>query len=259
MHGEDGTMAWSIAEVARMARTTSRTLRHYHQIGLLEPAWIGANGYRYYEREQLLRLQQILLLRELDVDLDTIGGILAGQRDPADALRAHQRRIAREQQRLERLQRTLGRTLAHIERGHPMPVEAYFDAFGEKQREHERELIERLGDAARPHIEESRRNVGDWSTVDFAAANDAFRDILARLAGLRSRGLSPDSAEVQVVIGEHRAWLTRFWTPEPAAYAGLGEMYATDDRFRVQIDAVAPGLASFLRDAMAVHADTAMA
>ena len=55
-----------------MSGVTSRTLRHYHEIGLLDPAYVGANGYRYYEVEQLLRLQQILLLRELGVGLGEI-------------------------------------------------------------------------------------------------------------------------------------------------------------------------------------------
>ncbi len=251
-------MAWSIAEVARMARTTSRTLRHYHQIGLLEPAWIGENGYRYYQREQLLRLQQILLLRELDIDLETIGEILAGQQDTVDALRAHQRRIAREQRRLDRLQRTLGRTLAHIERGDTMPAEDYFEAFGERQLEHERELVERFGDDARSHIEESRRNLAGWSRNDFASANDAFRDMLARLAERMRAGDDADAPDVQAIIAGHRAWLTQFWTPDPASYTGLGEMYASDARFREQIDAVTPGLAGYLRDAMKVHAGTAM-
>jgi len=57
-------MAWSIAEVARVAKVTSRTLRHYDEIGLLPPAFVSVNGYRHYEEEQLLRLQQLLLLRE---------------------------------------------------------------------------------------------------------------------------------------------------------------------------------------------------
>lgn len=42
-------------------------LRHYDLIGLLAPASVGGNGYRYYELEQLLRLQQILTLRELGI------------------------------------------------------------------------------------------------------------------------------------------------------------------------------------------------
>jgi DNA-binding transcriptional MerR regulator len=74
-------VAWSIVEVARMARVSSRTLRHYHDVGLLVPAYVGANGYRFYEREQLLSWQQILLLRELDLGLEAIAEVLAGDRD----------------------------------------------------------------------------------------------------------------------------------------------------------------------------------
>ncbi len=70
-------VAWSIAEVARMSKVTSRTLRHYDDVGLLRPAYVGSNGYRYYEQEQLLRLQQILLLRELG-----LGGTRRDRRGP---------------------------------------------------------------------------------------------------------------------------------------------------------------------------------
>ena len=42
-----------------MSKVTSRTLRHYDDIGLLRPSQVGSNGMRYYERDQLLRLQQI--------------------------------------------------------------------------------------------------------------------------------------------------------------------------------------------------------
>src|ERR1044072_9902791 len=92
-------MAWSIAQVAKMSKVTSRTLRHYDDIGLLPPARVGSNGYRYYEREQLLRLQQILLLRELGLDLATIGKVVDGQNDPIDALRQHHRRLLRSEER----------------------------------------------------------------------------------------------------------------------------------------------------------------
>ena len=59
-------MEWTIQEVARKAGTTSRTLRHYDQIGLLSPSHIGHNGYRYYDATAVVRLQRILLLRELE-------------------------------------------------------------------------------------------------------------------------------------------------------------------------------------------------
>ena len=62
-------MDWSIQDIARLAGTTSRTLRHYDDIGLLQPSRIGANGYRYYDRDALVRLQRILLLRDLGLGL----------------------------------------------------------------------------------------------------------------------------------------------------------------------------------------------
>ena len=74
-------VSWSIQQVARMSGVTARTLRYYDEIGLRAPAQIGSSGYRYYEREQLLRLQQILLLRELDMDLPAIAAVVDGARD----------------------------------------------------------------------------------------------------------------------------------------------------------------------------------
>ena len=69
-------MDWSIQEIAKLAGTTSRTLRHYDDIGLLAPARIGSNGYRYYDEAALVRLQRILLLRELGLGLPAIGDVL---------------------------------------------------------------------------------------------------------------------------------------------------------------------------------------
>src|SRR5690625_4269366 len=51
-------MEWSIQQIARLAGTTSRTLRHYDDIGLVPPSRIGLKGYRYYDGPALIRLQR---------------------------------------------------------------------------------------------------------------------------------------------------------------------------------------------------------
>ncbi len=107
-------MAWPIAEVARMSGVTARTLRHYDDIDLLPPAWIGANGHRYYEERQLLRLQQILVLRPLGLGLSEIGRILAAHVDEVDALRRHHRRLLAERDRLDALAGTVARTITEL-------------------------------------------------------------------------------------------------------------------------------------------------
>jgi DNA-binding transcriptional MerR regulator len=69
-------MSYRVKGLAELSGVTIRTLRWYDTIGLLKPAYHGANGYRYYEEEQLLRLQQILFFRELGFSLKDIQKIL---------------------------------------------------------------------------------------------------------------------------------------------------------------------------------------
>ena len=64
--------AYTVSQLAKMAGVRVRTLHHYHQIGLLEPSTRTDAGYRLYGQQELLRLQQILLFRELDMPLDEV-------------------------------------------------------------------------------------------------------------------------------------------------------------------------------------------
>ncbi len=113
-------MDWSITEVARLTGTTSRTLRHYGDIGLLEPTRVGAGGYRHYDEAALARLQRILLLRELGLGLPAIGEVLEGQRDHADALAGHLRWLNQEKDRLDRQIASVKSTMRRLEGGEPL-------------------------------------------------------------------------------------------------------------------------------------------
>ena len=69
-------MAYTVKQVAAMSGVSVRTLHFYDETGLLKPAYLGANGYRFYEEAQLLTLQQILFYRELEFELKQIKEIL---------------------------------------------------------------------------------------------------------------------------------------------------------------------------------------
>ena len=56
-------MAYTIKQLAHLSGVSTRTLRFYDETGLLKPAYVGENQYRYYEEGQLLLLQQILFYR----------------------------------------------------------------------------------------------------------------------------------------------------------------------------------------------------
>ena len=139
-------MSWSIVEVARHAGVSSRTLRHYDDVGLVPPAYVGGNGYRYYEQEQLLRLQEVLLLRELGLPLDAIGRVLDGTDDRVAVLREHHAALLLERDRIDRLATTVARTIEMREGGDHMTPEELFEGFDAgTQREYEAELVERFG------------------------------------------------------------------------------------------------------------------
>jgi DNA-binding transcriptional MerR regulator len=89
----------TIGEFAQLTHLSVRTLRRYHESGLLEPATVDPwSGYRYYTSEQIPSAQVIHRLRELDVPLAEVGEILATE-DPkarAELVTGHLRRLEAE-------------------------------------------------------------------------------------------------------------------------------------------------------------------
>ncbi len=247
----------TVHHLAKLSGVSVRTLHYYDEIGLLKPVHIGANGYRYYEREQLLRLQQILFFRELDFSLADIAAALdAPDFDRAATLRAHRKTLEAHQERYARLLRTLDRTLAELD---PRD-EALFDGFSpDKQERYEAELIERGGERMAREIERSRATMSRWSARDMARMRDEMADIEASLAtALRARQ-AHDAEDVQRLIARHFAWVSQFWTPNRESYAGLGALYTDHPDFVARYERRAPGLAAYLRAAMETFAATALA
>jgi DNA-binding transcriptional MerR regulator len=244
-------MSWSIAEVARHSGLSARTLRHYDAIGLLAPAWTARDGRRYYEREQLLRLQRILLLREIGLGLRAIAAVLAAQDAQAtlEVLRQHQSWLLKERERVDRLITTVAHTMTMLESGGDMPIDEMFAGF--EPNPYEAEARERWGSAA---VDESKQRLRNLAPQDAEFARDGFSDVVARLARLRSSHCPMDSTDVQSVVADHYRWLSLFWTPDADSYRGLADMYVEDERFRQNIGPGDDGLVEYLRDAMHIYA-----
>ncbi|GAA1049686.1 MerR family transcriptional regulator [Arthrobacter russicus] len=219
--------AWSISEVAKMARVSSRALRHYHQIGLLQPSWTAHNGYRYYEQAELLKLQRILLLRELGIGLETIAEVLDGQTDEYRALQAHHRWVLAERDRMSQLARTLESTMAAMHEGAEMSAAEMFDGFGKNP--YAEEAIERWGKAAMDRAKASWTAMGETGRQSAADELIAVNELLAEC---QKEGRAADDPKLQSVIERHYRWIRLSWTPEADGYLNLGQMYVDDERFR---------------------------
>ena len=276
-------MLWSITEVARMSGVSSRTLRHYDEIGLLPPARVADNGYRYYARAELLRLQQILLLRELGLGLADIASILDSQLDAVQALRAHHRRLLAERDRLTVLARTVARTIDELSTGEPAsdgsptnepPTNKPRSAEPRSQEGTTMDRINRpenlfegfdpsvFDDEARERWpeewEQSRAVTATMTEADTERLQRELTAAMIRMAELMLAGAAVDSPPVQAEIDATYRFVSRFWTPDATAFTNLGRMYVEDERFRANYDRIAEGLAEFYRDAMAHYAETVL-
>src|SRR5215469_8320389 len=97
-------MAYTVKKLAAISGVSVRTLHFYDEAGLLKPAYYGANGYRFYEEPQLLRLQQILFYRELGFELKQIKRILGrGDFEKLAALKSHRQELRRKLARTSQL------------------------------------------------------------------------------------------------------------------------------------------------------------
>lgn len=243
-------MEWSIQELSRAAGTTSRTLRHYGALGLLEPSRVGSNGYRYYNQDSLLRLQRILLLRELGLGLPAIGEVLEGQRDTAAALRTHLALLKRERERIGRQIESVTTTLRKTEGGEPLMAAEAFDGFDHTQ--YQQEVTERWG---RDAWEKSDRWWRSLSDAEKQAFQQQQLDIATDFAAAHQAGKPVDSEQVQAITQRHFDWMSITTTPTKKYFIGLGEMYVSDPRFTANYDRHADGTAAFVRDAMKVYAE----
>jgi DNA-binding transcriptional MerR regulator len=245
---------YTVNQLAQLAGISVRALHHYDEIGLLKPAFTGDNRYRYYGEEELLRLQQILINRELDIPLAEIGAILdAPGFDKVQTLQRQRERLEEQAQRYARMVKTIDRTIARLKGDRAMKdADLYSGVVSpEKQAEYEAWLIDRYGGAMEAQIERSRKAMSDMSKDEMMAAMQELEAVEQGLAeGLR-RGIPPQAASLDPMIERHRAWVGQSWGRDcsPAAYAGLADIYEHPD-FRARYDAIAPGFADYLTTAM---------
>lgn len=248
----------TVRQVAKAARISVRTLHHYDAIGLLKPGHVGTNGYRYYGRAELLRLQQILFYRELGLPLGEIGAILDDPGfDPLAALKDHRAALAARVDRYRDLISTIDRTIASLEKDEAMEDEEYYAGISPATRERwEREAIGFWGEEA---VRAAQAKARSFSKEDVAAIQAEMEAIRSDFQRLFRQGAAPGSEAAQAVTARHYAWVCHSWTPDAAAFKGLGRFYVENPEFRgTYDDGALPGTAEFIAEAMAIYADRSL-
>jgi len=243
---------YTIKKIADLAGVTTRTLRYYDQLGLLIPSEIGENGYRYYDHNCLLRLQQVLYFRELDVPLKEIQYILSRPDfQLLPALENHRDALNNQEKRINKLLETLGKTISSLQGAGNMSEKEYFEGFDETQ--YEDETRERWGGT--PQYAESQRKWSSYSKGQKEEIKEEGVRISIRMV-TENPEASPGDPDVQTAVGEYYEYLNKyFYSCEVEFMRGLADMWVQDPGFAVNYERIRKGGAAFVRKAVHIYCD----
>ena len=241
---------FTVKQLSKLAGVTPRTLHHYDAIGLLKPSRIGENGYRYYGEGSLLRLQQILLYRELDMSLEDIKSIVSRRDfDVLGALQSHKLALKQQVARLDRLIETVEKTMEHLKGETQMNNNDLFNGFTEEQQEKFALEAEHLYDPET--VRASNRKWKSYSSTEKERIMKEGKAIYVELIAVIPRGA--DDPRVQALIGRWHKHMQNFWSPSDRQLLELAKSYYDDPRFRATFDSLDPGLAKFIGEAVKIY------
>ena len=247
---------YMINEISKLTGVSIRMLHHYDKIGLLVPSKRNNSNYRVYSEEDVARLYQILLFKELEFSLKDIKRILDDEGfDKEEALKVQKKLILEKKNRLEKIIESIDDTIKNI--GEKTMSKKDFKAFSydeirNHQEKYKEETKQKYGksDAYKESKEKtSKYSKNDWENIMVDAAS-----IYEELSKLMDR--NPADDEVQALVQKWRDYIIdNFYNCTIEIFRGLALMYVADERFTNNIDKYGQGLAKFLSDAMNIYCD----
>lgn len=235
-----------IKEFAVSTGVSVRTLHYYDEIGLLKPAFVDeATGYRYYDENSLIRMQEILFYRELDFSLKSIGRILSSpDYNTKKSLEEQKKLLIIKKERLERLISSIDDLMkgANV-------MSAFDNSEFEKYKAEAQEKWGRT-DAYKEHTEKT----GNYSKKKWDALADGMDGLMSEFSICMKSGKSSDSDEAQCLVNALQSFITaNYYSCTNEILSGLGQMYVSDERFRKNIDKHAEGTAVFISEAIEIY------
>ncbi|QZN78028.1 MULTISPECIES: MerR family transcriptional regulator [unclassified Paenibacillus] len=229
------TPYFTVKDIIQITGITKRALHYYDKTDLLKPSKVEDNGYRYYDQEALGNLQMILLFKEMNFSLTEIAAMMQlSKGEQKEILREHRSTLVQRKQKLETIIDQLdeyvdGKDISHLH---------LFDGSSilsiQEQYESEAKFI--YGDTEK--YQEFEANVSELSAEEQEKAYQQFsvnmEQVFRELA--KHQDLSPDSGEVQKLVGEWKNCLEQFMVCDAEILRCIAEAYMTDRRYAGYFD-----------------------
>lgn len=237
----------TIHEVSQVAGISIRTLQYYDHIGLLVPPHRSDSGYRLYNDDDLEKLQQILLFRELEFPLKEIKEIInRPDFDRSKALEQQIQLLTLKKEHLENLI-TLARGIKAIG-GYTLDFKAFDKT---KMDEYAKEAKAAWGNTPEyKEFEEKEKNRTPKDSENMAAL---MMEIFKEFGRIKDQ--DPASEPAQALVKQLQDFITEhFYTCTNQILSGLGKMYSAGGDFTTNIDkAGGEGTAKFADEAIQIY------
>lgn len=246
-------MKYTVHGLANLSGVSVRALHYYDEIGLLHPAEVARNGYRYYTQKEVLQLQQILFYRELDFSLEDIKKIITSATfDRLTAFKDQEKLLTLKKKRLEKIIRAIQKEIRQLKGGEYMiqKNDNIFQSLDDKQlKEYAEEAKKRWGniDAYKQSVNRTKHGTKE----DHKRIEKEGRELTAAIAKAMSSEFT--SPTVQALIEKHYQYIGQFYDCPLKMYKNLAEVYVEDDRFTQYYENFAPGLAKFMNNAITYY------
>ncbi len=213
-----GIRIWKVGELGRITGLSIRTLHYYEGMGLLIPSGRTDSGHRVYGEKDLVRLQQILSLKQLGFPLEDIKSCLNEEKMfPVQIVRAHKKRIEEEKARIENLYgllSSLEKALAAKEKISIDEVIKTMEAITMYEKYFTKEQLDKLS--------KIRKSLGDKKLKDL---RDQWPKLIKAVRAEMKRETHPNDRKVQKLAKQWRKLSDTTTGGDIDLSLGFAEMY----------------------------------
>ena len=248
---------YKVNEISKLTGVSIRMLHHYDKIGLLVPSEKTEKNYRLYSDEDIKKLYQILIFKELEFPLKEIKIILeSSDFDRKEALKLQKDLMIKKKKRMDEIIQSINEVINNLE-GDKKMSEKNFNVFNYKKvKEHQKkyEYETKAKYEKTNAYKECNEKTSNYSENDWKKICEEANYIYNELAKLMDR--NPEDKEVQDLVEKWRNHITdNYYECTIDIFRGLGIMYVADNRFKKNIDKTKDGLAEFLSKAIKIYCD----
>jgi MerR family transcriptional regulator, thiopeptide resistance regulator len=212
------SITFQVGDLSKRTGLSIRTLHYYDEIGLLSPSHRTESGYRVYDKQDIIRLQQIVTLKQIGFSLEDVRSCLDnGERAFAEMVRLHiakvRNQIELSQQLLDRLE-TVEQTATKLD---PVPVEEVLQIIQVM------DMLENYYSPEQLEILKQRQELLDEDRMQQAQVD--WEELIAQVRAEMDRGTDPASEVVQALVRRRQALIQEFTGGDPEIEAALNQMY----------------------------------